>query len=63
MGLEWILLYLRSTKRICQQHNVALKGVNDIVLKALALSEVVIPDDVVHDEGVTNTELNLDDED
>ena len=67
MRLCWLSdcfqIYLRNTRRICQQHNAALKDVNDIVLKTLVLSEMNIPNDAVHDEGVSDTELNLDDED
>ena len=56
-------MYLWNTKRICEQHNAALKDVNDIILKALVLSEVNLPKNAVHEEGATDTEMNLDDED
>ena len=54
---------LRNTKQICAHHNTSLKNVNDIILEALALSRENIPDDAIHSEGVTDTELELEDED
>ena len=56
-------MYLRNTKRICAQHNASLKNVNDMILKALELSRETIPDNTIHSEGVTDTELELEDED
>ena len=47
LRLHWLnecfQVYLQSTKRICEQHNAALKDVNDIILKALVISEVNLP--------------------
>ena len=67
LRLRWLSdcfqVYLRNTRRICAQHNASLKNVNDIILKALELSRETIPDDAVHSEGVTDTELELEDED
>ena len=56
-------VYLRDTKQMCAQHNASLKNVNDIILKALELSRETIPDNAIHSEGVTDTELELEDED
>ena len=59
LRLRWLSdcfqVYLRNTKRICAQHNASLKNVNDIILKALALSDENIPDDSIYSEGVTGT--------
>ena len=67
LRLHWLnecfQVYLQSTKRICEQHNAALKYVNDIILEALVLSEINIPKNAVHEVGVTDTEMNLDGED
>ena len=67
LRLHWLSevfqLYLRNTKKICQYHNAALKYVNNNVLQALVLSWINVLEDVVQDKGVTNIELNLDDED
>ena len=67
MRLKWLSgyfqVYLRNTKRICAQHNASLKNVNDIILEALTLSKETIPDDAIHSEDVTDTELELEDED
>ena len=66
LRLRWLSdcfqVYLRNTRRICAQHNASLKNVNDIILKALELSRETIPDDAVHSEGVTDAELELEDE-
>ena len=56
-------MYLRIIKRICAQHNASLKNANDISLEALALSGENIPDNAIHSEYVTDTELQLEDED
>ena len=67
LRLRWLRdcfqVYLRNTKRICAQHNASLKNVNDTILKALELSRETIPDDAIHSEGVTDTELGSEDED
>ena len=67
LRLRWLSdcfqVYLRNTKLICVQHNASLKNANDIILEALALSRENIPDDAIHWEGVTDTDLELEDED
>ena len=67
LRLRWLSdcfqVYLRNTKRICAQHNASLKDVNDIILEALALSGDNIPDNAIYSEGVTDTEMELEDED
>jgi hypothetical protein len=57
----WVCLL--NTKRSCAQHNPSLQSVDDIILKVLALSDDNIPDSAVHADGVTDTEMKLEDED
>ena len=63
--VEWLFSGLpqKEQKRICAQHNASLKNGNDIILDALALSGENIPDDVIHSECVTDTEVHLEDDD
>ena len=61
LRLRWLCncfqVYLRNTKRVCEQHNAALEYVNTVILKALVLSEINIPESAVHDDDVTDTKL------
>ena len=53
-------VYLRNTQTICAQHTTALHDVNRTIFVLIAN---YIPQHPVHANGVTETEVDLDDED
>ena len=67
LRLRWLSdcfqIYLRNTRRICEQHTAALIEVNNNILNALSEFELNIPNDAVHVMGNEDTDMDLDDED
>ena len=67
LRLRWLSdcyeVYLRNTKKICEQHNAAMEISNESMLKALKAPEFQANQPAVHSDGEWATDVELDDED
>ena len=57
-------VYLRNTHTICEQHNVAMRSMNEELLKAVAVSFLNLPSHAVHIVGIEDIALtDIEDDD
>ena len=67
LRLRWLSdcfdVYLRNTKRICEQHNDAMLTGNEIMLMALTEVSDMAPHSAIYSEGELATDVELDDDD
>ena len=57
-------IYLRNTRTICEQHNTAMRSMNEKLLKAVTVSYLNMPSNAVHIIGIEHDDItDIEDED